>query len=65
MMSVDGYYQCPVCDSEFFPPEYFRRLDPEYMELWEWSMRQYWKAMRNEFETARVDRKIARLAGLL
>jgi hypothetical protein len=65
MMMVDEHYQCPACDGEFFPAEYFkRREDPDYMAAWEWSRRTYWKALRDERETARVSRKVARLAGI-
>jgi len=65
MMMVDEHYQCPACDGEFFPAEYFKqREDSAYMEAWEWSMRTYWQAMRDEKETARVGRRMARMAGI-
>lgn len=65
MMFKDDHYTCPACGGEFFPAEYFkRREDPDYMAAWEWSRRTYWKALRDERETARVSRKVARMAGL-
>lgn len=36
----------------------------KYMRLWQYYRRLYYKALRDERETARVDRKVARLAGI-
>lgn len=64
LMFKDDHYQCPTCDGEYFPAEYFKKMDLAYMPLWEWSMTVYWKAMRDERETARIDRKSMRMAGI-
>jgi len=65
MMIKDDHYYCPICDGEYFPAEYFKqREDPGYMAAWAWSMLKYYAAMRDGKETARVSRKVAKLAGI-
>lgn len=58
MTYSDERYFCPTCRGEFFPAEYFkRREDEQYRQLWELNQRLYYKALRDERETARVGRK--------
>jgi hypothetical protein len=48
-----GYYRCPRCRGEFFTADQTAGID----QAWLYSMSTYYKAMRDEKETARVARK--------
>ncbi|WP_161822340.1 hypothetical protein [Sporotomaculum syntrophicum] len=54
------HWNCPICRGEFYSAAAACGID----DAWQYSMTHFYKAMRDEKRTTRVDRKVARLAGI-